>query len=85
MEFRERQYTARVLVTQYRGETFFVDVVSPKRNIPNYYEAWIYTADMGVKTLMFGMHSGSVDCFIATVMLNFKVYADAYAREHHDV
>lgn len=63
----------------YQDGDFCIDIVT----FPdNYYEAWIYKKDIGVKDLMFGMRDMNYDLFLDIVDVNLEEYEVSYEEEH---
>lgn len=65
----------------YQDGDFYIDIVT----FPdNYYEAWIYKKDIGVKDLMFGIRDKiyDFDFFLDIVDVNLEEYEESYEEEH---
>lgn len=59
------------------GNGYRVDIVKMK----NYYEAWIYHDDYGVKSMMFGSNNTNNNDFLEMVDRNFIDYKELYQKE----
>lgn len=57
------------------------DVVKKVENLAEWYEAWLYHADYGVKDMMFGF-SCDLEEFEAMVALNWRDYARDYDKRY---
>lgn len=68
-----------ISTTTYQDGDFCIDIVAFPEN---YYEAWIYKKDIGVKDLMFGMHEESYDLFLDIVDVNLEEYEESYEEDH---
>ena len=68
------------LTAKYRKRVFFVDITTNKQHI----EAWLYTDDMGIKELMFGMDNAETEDFVNLVYSHFERYADSYIKSYYE-
>ena len=76
LTFTEVKLTTKTIDTRYAGHRFLIDIVDSAERI----EAWIYTADIGVKDYLFGFLKKyhPADDFIDIVKDRFEEYADLY-------
>lgn len=76
LKFTKVKLTTKTIETKYAGHRFLIDIVESENRI----EAWIYTANMGVKDYMFGVlkENHPAEDFIGIVKDRFEEYADLY-------